>query len=242
MAPEYGATIGFFPVDAETIRYLERTNRREAAQLTEAYYKAQGMFRTDDTPEPSFSDTLELDLGAVEASLAGPKRPQDRVALSEVKSAFRKGLTAPVKERGYGLAEAELGRTARVQSNGHADTLGHGAVVIAAITSCTNTSNPSVMVGAGLLAKKAVAKGLSVKPYVKTSLAPGSKVVTEYLRASGTLGDLEKLGFDVVGYGCTTCIGNSGPLPDHVAKAVDEGKLVAAAVLSGNRNFEGRVN
>jgi aconitate hydratase len=242
MAPEYGATIGFFPVDAETIRYLERTNRREAAQLTEAYAKAQGLFRTDDAPKPSFSDTLELDLGAVEASLAGPKRPQDRVPLRDVKTSFRKGLTAPVKERGYGLAEADLARTARVQSNGHADTLAHGAVVIAAITSCTNTSNPSVMVGAGLLAKKAVAKGLTVKPYVKTSLAPGSKVVTDYLRASGTLGDLEKLGFDVVGYGCTTCIGNSGPLPEPVAKAVDEGKLVAAAVLSGNRNFEGRVN
>src|SRR5499427_2193222 len=242
MAPEYGATVGFFPVDAETIRYLERTNRRAAAQLTEAYYRAQGMFRTDDSPEPAFSDTLELDLGAVEASLAGPKRPQDRVALRDVKSAFRKGLTAPVKERGYGLAESELARTASVRSNGHADTLAHGAVVIAAITSCTNTSNPSVMVGAGLLAKKAVAKGLRVKPYVKTSLAPGSKVVTDYLRASGTLVDLEALGFDVVGYGCTTCIGNSGPLPETVAKAVDEGKLVAAAVLSGNRNFEGRVN
>jgi aconitate hydratase len=242
MAPEYGATIGFFPVDDETLRYLERTNRRDAAQLTEAYYKAQGLFRTDGAPEPSFSDTLELDLGAVEASLAGPKRPQDRVALRDVKTSFRKGLTAPVKERGYGLAEADLARTARVQDNGHADTLAHGAVVIAAITSCTNTSNPSVMVGAGLLAKKAVAKGLSVKPYVKTSLAPGSKVVTDYLRASGTLVDLEALGFDVVGYGCTTCIGNSGPLPEAVAKAVDEGKLVAAAVLSGNRNFEGRVN
>ncbi|HXS82450.1 MAG TPA: aconitate hydratase AcnA, partial [Methylomirabilota bacterium] len=187
MAPEYGATIGFFPVDDETLRYLERTNRRDAARLTEAYYKAQGLFRTDDTPEPSFSDTLELDLGTVEASLAGPKRPQDRVALRDVKTSFRKGLTAPVKERGYGLAEADLARTAKVQSNGHADTLAHGAVVIAAITSCTNTSNPSVMVGAGLLAQKAVAKGLSVKPYVKTSLAPGSKVVTDYLKASGTL-------------------------------------------------------
>jgi len=242
MAPEYGATIGFFPVDDETLRYLERTNRRDAAKLTEAYYKAQGLFRTDGAPEPSFSDTLELDLDAVEASLAGPKRPQDRVALRDVKTSFRKGLTAPVKERGYGLAEADLARTARVQDNGNSDTLAHGAVVIAAITSCTNTSNPSVMVGAGLLAKKAVAKGLRVKPYVKTSLAPGSKVVTDYLRASGTLVDLEALGFDVVGYGCTTCIGNSGPLPEAVAKAVDEGKLVAAAVLSGNRNFEGRVN
>ena len=242
MAPEYGATIGFFPVDDETIRYLERTNRRDAARLTEAYYKAQGLFRTDDAPEPAFSETLELDLGAVEASLAGPKRPQDRVALRDVKTSFRKGLTAPVKERGYGLAEADLARTARVQSNGHADTLAHGAVVIAAITSCTNTSNPSVMVGAGLLAKKAVAKGLRVKPYVKTSLAPGSKVVTDYLTRSGTLHDLEALGFYLVGYGCTSCIGNAGPLPENVAKAVDDGKLVAAAVLSGNRNFEGRVH
>ena len=242
MAPEYGATIGFFPVDDETIRYLERTNRRDAARLTEAYYKAQGLFRTDDAPEPTFSDALELDLGAVEASLAGPKRPQDRVPLREVKTSFRKGLTAPVKERGYGLAEADLARTARVQTNGHADTLGHGAVVIAAITSCTNTSNPSVMVGAGLLAKKAVAKGLRVKPFVKTSLAPGSKVVTEYLEKSGTLPDLESLGFYLVGYGCTSCIGNAGPLPDFVARAIDENKLVAAAVLSGNRNFEGRVH
>ena len=242
MAPEYGATIGFFPVDDETIRYLERTNRRDAARLTEAYYKAQGLFRTDDAPEPAFSETLELDLGAVEASLAGPKRPQDRVPLRDVKTSFRKGLTAPVKERGYGLAEADLARTARVQSNGHSDTLAHGAVVIAAITSCTNTSNPSVMVGAGLLAKKAVAKGLRVKPYVKTSLAPGSKVVTDYLTRSGTLQDLEALGFYLVGYGCTSCIGNAGPLPENVAKAVDDGKLVAAAVLSGNRNFEGRVH
>jgi aconitate hydratase len=242
MAPEYGATIGFFPVDDETLRYLERTNRREAARLTEAYYKAQGLFRTDDTPEPSFSDTLELDLGAVEASLAGPKRPQDRVALRDVKTSFRKGLTAPVKERGYGLAEADLARTAKVQSNGHADTLGHGAVVIAAITSCTNTSNPSVMVGAGLLAKKAVAKGLRVKPFVKTSLSPGSKVVVDYLKKSGTMADLEALGFYLAGLGCQSCIGNSGPLPEAVAKAIDEGKLVAAAVLSGNRNFEGRVH
>jgi aconitate hydratase len=242
MAPEYGATIGFFPVDDETIRYLERTNRGDAARLTEAYYKAQGLYRTDATPEPSFTDTLELDLGAVEASLAGPKRPQDRVALRDVKTSFRKGLTAPVKERGYGLAEADLARTANVRNNGDSSTLAHGAVVIAAITSCTNTSNPSVMIGAGLLARKAVAKGLSVKPFVKTSLAPGSKVVTEYLKASGTLADLEKLGFFLVGYGCTTCIGASGSLPEPVAKAIDEGKLVTAAVLSGNRNFEGRVN
>jgi aconitase A len=233
MAPEYGATIGFFPVDDETLRYLERTNRRDAARLTEAYAKAQGLFRTDDAPEPSFSDMLELDLGAVEASLAGPKRPQDRVALREVKSSFRKGLTAPVKERGYGLAEADLTRTARVQSNGHVDTLGHGAVVIAAITSCTNTSNPSVMVGAGLLAKKAVAKGLKTKPFVKTSLAPGSKVVTDYLKASGTLGDLEALGFDVVGYGCTTCIAAGTPvlMADGTARRIESLPISGGARL-----------
>ncbi|HEV2104869.1 MAG TPA: aconitate hydratase AcnA [Candidatus Eisenbacteria bacterium] len=242
MAPEYGATVGFFPVDAETLRYLERTGRRDAAALAEAYCKEQGLFRTDATPDPAFSDTLALDLGDVEASVAGPKRPQDRVALREMKASFRRGLGAPVRERGYGLSEADLARTAAVRTNGHADTLAHGAVVIAAITSCTNTSNPSVMLGAGRLARKAVARGLAVKPYVKTSMAPGSKVVTEYLRASGTLADLEALGFDVVGYGCTTCIGNSGPLPEPVAKAVEDGRLVAAAVLSGNRNFEGRVN
>jgi aconitase A/intein/homing endonuclease len=224
MAPEYGATIGFFPVDAETLRYLERTNRADAARLTEAYCKAQGLFRTDASPEPSFTDTLELDLGSVEASLAGPKRPQDRVALRDVKSTFHKGLTAPVKERGYGLPDVELGRTAEVRSNGSAETLGHGAVVIAAITSCTNTSNPSVMIGAGLLARKAVAKGLRVKSYVKTSLAPGSKVVTDYLAKSGTLADLEALGFNVVGYGCTSCIAEGTPvqLGDGTAVTIDQ--------------------
>jgi len=242
MAPEYGATIGFFPVDAETVRYLERTNRGEAARLTEAYCRAQGLFRTDDTPDPDYSDTLELDLGRVEASVAGPKRPQDRIALADVRTSFRRSLSAPVRERGFGLGDADLGNTAPARMNGSPETLAHGAVVIAAITSCTNTSNPSVMVGAGLLAKKAVERGLRVRPTVKTSLAPGSKVVTEYLRASGTLPSLEALGFHVVGYGCTTCIGNSGPLPEPVAKAVEEGRLVAAAVLSGNRNFEGRVN
>ena len=242
MAPEYGATVGFFPVDAETLRYLERTNRGDAAKLTEAYCRAQGLFRTDDMAEPTFTDTLELDLGTVEASLAGPKRPQDRVALQDVKTSFAKGLVAPVKERGFGLTDAELARTGHAAMPAGDSTLGHGAVVIAAITSCTNTSNPSVMLGAGLLAKKAVEKGLQVKPFVKTSLAPGSKVVTEYLNASGTMSALDALGFNVVGYGCTTCIGNSGPLPEAVGKAIDEGKLVAAAVLSGNRNFEGRVN
>jgi aconitase A len=206
MAPEYGATIGFFPVDAETLRYLERTDRADAARLTEAYCKQQGLFCTDDTPDPEFSDTVSLDLGDVEPSVAGPKRPQDRVLLREMKGAFRRTLTAPVKERGYGLAETDHGRTAAARTNGHTDTLGHGAVVIAAITSCTNTSNPSVMVGAGLLARKAVARGLQVKPYVKTSMAPGSKVVTRYLESADLMKDLEALGFNVVGYGCTTCI------------------------------------
>ncbi|MFN8587140.1 MAG: aconitate hydratase AcnA [Candidatus Eisenbacteria bacterium] len=241
MAPEYGATMGFFPVDAETLRYLERTGRTDAAKLTEAYCKAQGLFRTDATPDPVFSDTLELNLADVEACLAGPKRPQDRVNLRDMQGNFRKALVAPVKERGFGLGDGDLAKTAEVK-NGTTSSIAHGSVVIAAITSCTNTSNPSVMIGAGLVAKKAAAKGLKSKPFVKTSLAPGSKVVTEYLAASGTLASLEALGFDVVGYGCTTCIGNSGPLPDAVGKAIDEGKLVAAAVISGNRNFEGRVH
>jgi aconitate hydratase len=241
MAPEYGATCGFFPVDAETLRYLERTGRsKETVQLVERYTKEQGLFRTESTPDPVFTDTVELDLASVEPSLAGPKRPQDRVALADMQSAFRKALVAPVKERGFGLAAEETTRSAAVAGSG--ETIKHGAVVIAAITSCTNTSNPSVMLGAGLLARKAVARGLKVPGFVKTSLAPGSKVVTEYLSKAGLLPDLEALGFHVVGYGCTTCIGNSGPLPEPVAKAVTDGKLVVSAVLSGNRNFEGRVN
>jgi aconitate hydratase len=242
MSPEYGATMGFFPVDAETLRYLERTGRADAARLVEQYCKEQSLFRSDGMPDPEYSDTLALDLGTVEPSLAGPKRPQDRVPLREMKSSFRRALTAPVKERGYGLAEADLARTADVRANGTAERIGHGAVVIAAITSCTNTSNPSVMLGAGLLARKAIERGLQVKPHVKTSMAPGSKVVTEYLRESKLLEALELLGFNIVGYGCTTCIGNSGPLPEPIASAVSEHRLVAAAVLSGNRNFEGRIN
>ena len=242
MAPEYGATCGFFPVDDETLRYL-RTTARSAAEveLVERYCKEQGLFRTAASPEPVFTDTLELDLSTVEPSLAGPKRPHDRVALSQMQQSFRKALTAPVKERGFGLAEGDLQRNATADFRGQ-NTLKHGAVVIAAITSCTNTSNPSVLLGAGLVARKAAAKGLKVPGYVKTSLAPGSKVVTEYLTRTGLLKDLEQLGFHVVGYGCTTCIGNSGPLPEPVSKAIGEGKLVASAVLSGNRNFEGRVN
>jgi aconitate hydratase len=243
MSPEYGATMGFFPVDAETLRYLRRTGRTPAeVDLVERYTKEQGLFRTDATPDPIFTDSVELDLSTVEPSLAGPKRPQDRVALSQMKTAFRQALTAPVKERGFGLGAGELGRTATVKMNGDKGDIGHGAVIIAAITSCTNTSNPSVMLGAGLLARKAAARGLRVPPHVKTSLAPGSKVVTEYLKKAGLLPDLEALGFHVVGYGCTTCIGNSGPVPEPVARAVSEGKLVAAAVLSGNRNFEGRIH
>jgi aconitate hydratase len=243
MAPEYGATCGFFPVDGETLQYLRRTGRDTGlVELVERYCKEQGLFRTDASPDPTFTDSLSLDLATVEPSLAGPKRPQDRVALSRMKEAFRQALVAPVKDRGFGLAAEDLPRTASVQMRGETAQIGHGSVVIAAITSCTNTSNPSVMLGAGLLARKAVARGVKVKPYVKTSLAPGSKVVTEYLQKSGLMPDLEALGFHLVGYGCTTCIGNSGPLPEPVHAAINEGKLVAAAVLSGNRNFEGRIN
>ena len=243
MSPEYGATMGFFPVDAETLRFLCQTGRtKEEVDCVERYTNEQGLFRTDHAPDPEFTDTLELNLETVEPSLAGPKRPHDRVPLSEMKSAFRRGLTAPVKERGFGLPAEELGRSAMVSFNGAEATLGHGSVVIAAITSCTNTSNPSVMLSAGLLAKKAVQRGLPVPPHVKASLAPGSKVVTEYLKEAGLLDSLAAIRFNLVGYGCTTCIGNSGPLPPEVAKAVAENQLVAAAVLSGNRNFEGRIH
>src|SRR5437773_483947 len=242
MSPEYGATCGYFPVDDETLRYLRGTGRAAAAEMVERYCKEQDLFRTDTSSDPVFSDTLSLDLGEVEPSLAGPKRPQDRVPLARMKSAFRQALTAPVKERGFGLSEADLSHTAPVEMRGERSELRHGSVVIAAITSCTNTSNPSVMLGAGLLARKAAARGLRVPAHVKTSLAPGSKVVTEYLQHAGLMKDLEALGFYLVGYGCTTCIGNSGPLPAPVHRAIDDGKLVAAAVLSGNRNFEGRIN
>jgi aconitate hydratase len=243
MAPEYGATCGFFPVDDTTLAYLRRTGRPSAdVDLVERYCKEQGLFRTAQTPDPEFTDTLELDLATVEPSLAGPKRPHDRVALSQMQSSFRASLVAPVRERGFGLTGDETGRSMPVEMKGRKTELKHGSVVIAAITSCTNTSNPSVMLGAGLVARKAREHGLTVPPYVKTSLAPGSKVVTEYLRKSGLLPDLEALGFDVVGYGCTTCIGNSGPLPSEVAGAIADGQLVASAVLSGNRNFEGRVS
>jgi aconitate hydratase len=245
MAPEYGATMGFFPVDDETLRYLRNTGRPpELVDLVDRYAKAQGLFRSDAGPAPVYSDTLTLNLSTVEPSLAGPKRPQDRIVLGEMKTAFQSALQAPTAQRGFALSAEEMHRTVALpasEETGEA-TLGHGAVVIAAITSCTNTSNPTVMIGAGLLAKKAVERGLGVPPYVKTSLAPGSTVVTRYLQAAGLTPYLDRLGFNLVGYGCTTCIGNSGPLPEAVAQAVEEGDLVAAAVLSGNRNFEGRIN
>ncbi|MDO9303440.1 MAG: aconitate hydratase AcnA, partial [Anaerolineales bacterium] len=243
MAPEYGATMGYFPVDEETLRYMRLTGRSdEVIDRTEAYMRAQGLFRDANSPEPEYTDTLELDLASVVPSLAGPKRPQDRVALTDMQDTFRKALTAPVKDRGYELSGEALNREADFGTNGGAQKMKHGAIVIAAITSCTNTSNPSVMIAAGLVAKKAVEKGLNVKPYVKTSLAPGSLVVTEYLKSAGLIEPLSKLGFNVIAYGCTTCIGNSGPLPAEVAKAVTDSDLVAAAVISGNRNFEGRVH
>jgi aconitate hydratase len=242
MCPEYGATVGFFPVDQETLRYMRGTGRpEELIQLVETYTKAQGLFRTDDMQDPEYTDVVDLNLASVEPSLAGPKRPQDRIALSDMKKTYRKTLLAPVGPQGIGLQADELGRTA-VVSNGPDTVISHGAVVIAAITSCTNTSNPSVMVGAGLVAKKAVERGLTVPPYVKTSLAPGSRVVEDYLTKSGLLPYLEELGFYIVGFGCTTCIGNSGPLPEEVATAIQEGDLVVSSVLSGNRNFEGRVH
>jgi len=244
MAPEYGATMGFFPIDEQTLRYLRLTGRSEAeVELVERYTKEQQLFYSSQPGcDPDYTKVLKLDLGTIEPSMAGPKRPQDRVSLADVKRAFRQSLQAPVKERGFGLGEEDLSRTAAVAANGSSATIGHGAVVIAAITSCTNTSNPDVMLAAGLVAKKAVERGLSVKPYVKTSLAPGSRVVTDYYKKTGLDAALDKLGFSLVGYGCTTCIGNSGPLPEPVAEAVTKGNLVAAAVLSGNRNFEGRIN
>ncbi len=268
MSPEYGATIGYFPVDGQTLEYLRLTGRSEQqVKLIEAYCKEQGLFRTASSPDPIFSDTLVLDLGQVEPSMAGPRRPQDRVTLRAVKREFRTelakevanhdGIDAKVVARWIGeggtpaaaphdpLPASELGALAHkteVRSDGERFALSQGAVVIAAITSCTNTSNPSVMLGAGLLAKKAVERGLRVKPWVKTSLAPGSKVVTDYLRRAGLIEYLERLRFNLVGYGCTTCIGNSGPVAEEIAAAVKQGSLVTCAVLSGNRNFEGRIN
>ncbi len=241
MAPEYGATMGFFPTDGETLNYLRATGRSEAhIQLVEWYLREQGLFMGDNAPEPEYFDVLDLNLASVEPSLAGPKRPQDRVSLANMQSSFHQALAAPVPERGFGLKPAGLSRQSPLA--GSEDVLRHGSVVIAAITSCTNTSNPSVMVGAGLLAKNAVERGLKVPGYVKTSLAPGSRVVTAYLQEAGLVPYLEQLGFHVVGYGCTTCIGNSGPLAEEVANAIQAQDLTVAAVLSGNRNFEGRIH
>lgn len=235
MAPEYGATMGFFPVDAETIRYLQTTGRdKNLIDLVETYTKEQGMFRDDDTPDPVYTDVVELDISAVEPSLAGPNRPQDRIDLKNMKSIYGKNF---LEKSGSGKQ-----KSVDIKMNGHVDQIGDGSVVIAAITSCTNTSNPSVMIASGLVAKKAVELGLSVSPWVKTSLAPGSRVVTDYLKASGLLPYMNQLGFNLVGYGCTTCIGNSGPLPEEVETAIKENNLTCASVLSGNRNFEGRVH
>ncbi len=235
MSPEYGATCGFSPIDDDTIRYMKDTGRpQELIALVAAYAKAQGMYRVKTTPDPMFTDILKLELGSVEPSLSGPKRPQDRIALKDVKAGFAGSM-----DKEFGKS-SEMKKRAPVAGRKH--DLGHGDVVIAAITSCTNTSNPSVMIGAGLLARKAAAKGLTAKPWVKTSLAPGSQVVAEYLDKSGLQKDLDKLGFNLVGFGCTTCIGNSGPLPPEISKTINDNDLVACAVLSGNRNFEGRVN
>ena len=271
MAPEYGATMGFFPVDDETLKYLRLSGREEHhVKLVERYCKEQGLFRTDATPDPVFSDTIELNLGTVEPSLAGPKRPQDRVPLKAAKQMYRDALAQELERAGTlagtatqrkatavsaapGLSESVMVAEGGAQPqhsnhgvhcelNGVKFMLNHGAVVIAAITSCTNTSNPSVMLAAGMLARNAVAKGLQRKPWVKTSLAPGSKVVTDYLNKAGVMKSLDQLGFNVVGYGCTTCIGNSGPLPDPIAEAIESEKLIVTSVLSGNRNFEGRIN
>ncbi|MFA5920735.1 MAG: aconitate hydratase AcnA [Methylococcaceae bacterium] len=243
MAPEQGSTVSYFPVDDETLKYMRLTGRSPGQiELTERYAKEQGLFRTDNTPDPEFTQVMEVELGTIEPALAGPKRPQDRIPLSQVGPTYRQTLTAPVGNKGMGLSGHDLERSGVVSSKGASENITHGAVVIAAITSCTNTSNPSVMLGAGLVAKKAVKQGLKVKNYVKTSLAPGSLVVTEYLKKSGLLDFLEQLGFYLVGYGCTTCIGNSGPLDEAVEKAILENDLVVSAVLSGNRNFEGRVH
>ena len=260
MAPEYGATMGFFPVDQRTLDYLRFTGRHESlVRLVEAYCKENALFRTDSTPDPEYSTVVELDLSTIEPSLAGPKRPHDRVPLHAMKETFRRLLYTPLREGGFGLTSPQEGRWDNespaestpherghtgvpVLIDGEAVFLKHGDVVISAITSCTNTSNPAVMVAAGLVAKKAVERGLTVKPWVKTSLAPGSRVVSDYLASAGLLPYLEALRFHVVGYGCTPCIGNSGSLPEPIARAIKEGDLVVAAVLSGNRNFEARIN
>lgn len=244
MCPEYGATVAYFPVDEKTLDYLRATGREEAQiSLIEKYYKAQGMFRTDDSPIPMFTKVLELDLSTVEPSLAGPKRPQDRINLKDMKESYRKAIIAPFEEGGYSAEKSDADKVVAIRyKDGEVEELRNGSVVISAITSCTNTSNPHVMIGAGLLAKKAVERGLKKPRYVKSSFGPGSLVVTEYLKNAGLLPYLEQLGYNIVGYGCTTCIGNSGPLPDEVSEAIDNNDMTVAAVLSGNRNFEGRIH
>jgi aconitate hydratase len=244
MAPEYGATMGFFPVDDETLNYLRSTGRDESLiALVEAYAKEQGIFRTDATIDPVFTDTIELDLATVQPTMAGPKRPQDKIELKDMKSVFEDALTKPIDKGGFGLTDAQVATAATVNhANGDESVMKTGALAIAAITSCTNTSNPSVMIGAGLVAKKAVERGLTTPKYVKTSLAPGSQVVSEYLDRAGLSDSLAQLGFDIVGFGCTTCIGNSGPLPEEVSKSIKDNDLLVSAVLSGNRNFEGRIH
>ncbi|WP_149453751.1 aconitate hydratase AcnA [Pasteuria penetrans] len=243
MAPEYGATTGFFPVDQETLRYLRDTGRSDQViEMVQRYCEAQGLFWRAEEPDPKYSTQLELDLGEVVPSLSGPKRPQDRVALADMKKSWCKVLTQSVSERGFGIGKGDLNRSVPLSLHGQSEELRHGSVVIAAITSCTNTSNPSVMLGAGLLAKKAVERGLRVPAYVKCSLTPGSKVVTAYLEKAGLLSPLQRLGFYLAGYGCATCIGNSGPLEPEVEEAIHTRELTVAAVLSGNRNFEGRIH
>ncbi|MBS7531119.1 aconitate hydratase AcnA [Hazenella sp. IB182353] len=244
MAPEYGATVGFFPVDDEALNYLRSTGRDEnLIQLVKEYYQAQGLYRTDDMADPVFTDTIELDLGTVVPSLSGPKRPQDRIELTNMKQAWNETLRKPIEESGFGLSEEDVKKSAKVTAlDGSAFDLETGAVAIAAITSCTNTSNPSVMVGAGLVAKKAVELGLIKKPFVKSSLTPGSKVVTDYLTNANLVEPLAQLGFNVAGYGCATCIGNSGPLSDEISEAIEKNDLTVTSVLSGNRNFEGRIH
>ncbi|MAK26631.1 MAG: aconitate hydratase, partial [Euryarchaeota archaeon] len=244
MAPEYGATCGFFPVDQVTLDYMRLSGRDEGhIQDVKSYLQEQGMFWTTDSPTPEFTSSLHLDLSDVEPALAGPKRPQDRVNLSAMKSHWRESLNAEIGHQGHGVSPSENNRVIQVSDpNGDDFELGHGDVVIAAITSCTNTSNPSVMIAAGLLARNARSLGLKVKPWVKPSLAPGSRVVTEYYDAAELSDDLSAMGFNVVGYGCTTCIGNSGPLDQHIEEGIDKGDLIVGSVISGNRNFEGRVH
>ena len=244
MAPEYGATVGFFPPDTRSIQYLRDTGRPSAlVELAEQYLTLQGLLRSGDAEEPLYEKVLELDLSAIEPSIAGPKRPQDRIPLRSIQKEWKEALLRPVEKRGYGLTREELNKKAafEIPEKGKRE-ISHGSVVIASITSCTNTSNPAVMLAAGLLARRAVELGLEPKPWVKTSLAPGSRVVTRYLESTGLLPYLERLGFHVVGYGCTTCIGNSGPIPEAISRAISEGGIVAVSVLSGNRNFEGRVH